>query len=129
MFFIDLLFALIFALILSAVFIMAFRRKDPWGRHFIFFVIIFLAAWAGGVWLKPIGPPLWNVYWMSFLLVGLLFAILLAGTGLPKGRSPFSTTVSEEEEEAEEKITIAILGAFFWIFLVALAVFIIVHYV
>ena len=57
MFWIDLFIALIVAVILTLVFVFVVRRRGPWESTFLFFVVVFLGAWAGGLWLKPVGPP------------------------------------------------------------------------
>ena len=61
MFLVDLLFALVVALVLTAIFAAVFRTTGPWNVWWIFALVVFLAAWAGGLWL-PFGPPLFGVY-------------------------------------------------------------------
>lgn len=41
------------------------------------FILIFLCAWAGGVWLRPFGPTLIGVFWMPFMLAGLTIAAIV----------------------------------------------------
>jgi sugar phosphate permease len=53
----DLIFALAVGLVFAAIFSLVFGRTGPWASFFVFFIIIALAAWAGGVWFKPVGPP------------------------------------------------------------------------
>lgn len=99
MFFIDLLFALVIALLLTAVFAAGFRRRGPWGIWWIFLLVIFLAAWAGGVWMTPFGPTLFDVYWLPFVFVGLVAALLLAAAAPPTTRRTYSETTPAPSEE------------------------------
>jgi hypothetical protein len=126
MFWKDFLCALLISLGLSAVFIAAFRRRGPWGA-FLFFVVVFLAAWAGGIWLPPMGPPIGGVYWLPFLIVGLIFALLLAAVVSP---TPSDTTVQllEEGEKGGEEKKSLVLGIYFWIMVFALLVLILSRY-
>ncbi len=41
------------------------------------FLFLFLAVWAGGLWLRPIGPRLWGTAWLGFMVTGLVFWIVL----------------------------------------------------
>ena len=46
----------------ECVFRSRISERGPWTSLLLFFIIIFLATWAGGVWLSPIDPPLWGAY-------------------------------------------------------------------
>jgi len=48
MFWVDVLFALSMALIFTMIFAAGLRRTGPWSSVAVFFLVIFLAAWAGG---------------------------------------------------------------------------------
>jgi len=74
----DLIFALVVGLVFAAIFSLVFRRTGPWASFFVFFVIIALASWAGGVWFRPVGPPVFGVFWIPFLIFGFIIAILMA---------------------------------------------------
>ena len=128
MFFIHLLFALSVALMLSAVFGVGLRTKGPWGSVVLFFFVIFLASWAGGVWLDPFGPFLWGHQWLPFLLAGIIFAVLLAAV-VPR-ESPESTVelVDAKERQAERKAALTSLGIFFWVLIAFLIVAVIARY-
>jgi uncharacterized membrane protein len=126
MFFIHLVFALLVGLILTAIFALIVRAKGPWTSLLAVFVLIFLASWAGGVWLLPFGSPLWGTYWLPFLVVGLIFSLLL---GALVSSSPSTVEVVEpQKEEARRKRAVLALGIFFWILVGVLIVAIIVHY-
>jgi hypothetical protein len=119
MFFVHLIFALCIALILSAVFAWGLRQKGPWASFVAFFLLIFLASWAGGVWLQPMGPFLWGYQWVPFLLVGLIFALFLAA--IPVSPESSVDLVSRKKEEEEKRAVLSAFGVF-WILIIALIV-------
>jgi len=57
MFWKHFLIALTTTLGLSAVFIAGFRKRGPWDNFLLFFAVVFLGSWAGGIWFSPLGPP------------------------------------------------------------------------
>ncbi len=129
MFLVDLVFALVIAFLLTIVFVVAFRRSGPWASLVAFFFIIFLAAWAGGIWVTPVGNTVFGVYWFPFILVGLIFALILAAAtavskrpSVPevKGESPI-----KEERLKERKA----LDVFFWSLIAVLVAVIVLGYV
>ncbi|MFP4395970.1 MAG: hypothetical protein ACLFTI_11970 [Anaerolineales bacterium] len=137
MFFAEFVFALAIALLLTGFFFVAFRYRGPWDVWWLFLVVIFLAAWAGGLWIEPIGPPLFEIYWLPFLLVGLLFALILAAAvpprpprlpGRPRApRTPRTRRAATPTTPAEEETALAV-GLFFWLMLVSLMVVILIGY-
>lgn len=118
MFFIDLLFALAVALLLTLIFAAILGTRGPWASVWVFLLVVFLAAWAGGLWITPFGPPLFDTYWLPFLLVGLIFALLLAAvTPVAPPRTRREAIAQAREEEA----AVAALTVFFWVLIIALA--------
>lgn len=121
----DLLIALAIGLLLTAIFSAALGNRGPWGLWWVFLLVVFLTAWAGGAWITPFGPPLFGAYWLPALLVGLAIALLVAAAApLPARR----VTARGTNAPAAEGAGVA-LGIFFWIFVVAMLVAIIVAYV
>ena len=96
------------------------------------FLMIFLAVWAGGVWLRPFGPTVWGIHWMVFLLVGLiivLFLIILIPRKAPRGRlETLDMLESIEKEKQLEKVAYITLSIFFWILLSLLVIAILLRY-
>ena|ERR1041385_5052155 len=105
------------ALLLTMMFATRYRSRGPMGGLGIFFLVIFLASWAGQLWIAPVGPAFLGVAWVPLFFISLLAAMLLmaASTPLPEN---FSKTKAEEIE----KVSATALGIFFWI---ALLLFII----
>jgi hypothetical protein len=127
-FLIDFLFAAVFAILLTLIFTTLFRRKGPWSRGLVFFLVVFLAAWAGGVWLLPFGPTLFGVSWLPFLIGGLFVALILAAA-LPPQMPEQPSEKRIELEKQGNTIDQKRFDAFFFILVGALLVAVILGYV
>jgi hypothetical protein len=109
------LFALAVALFLTAVFAVIGRQaKTPW-RVMVFFLVVFLGAWAGGIWITPVGSSVLGVYWLSFFAVGLVFALVLEAVAAFSVRPTGSPTSEIRKDKKEEREIESVLGVFFWI--------------
>lgn len=126
MFLFDLLAALVVAVLFTVIFSLLFRNSGPWAIGWIFLLVIFLATWAGGVWIEPFGPPIFGVYWMPFLFFGLLITFILAAA-TPR-RTPRTRTEAIEQARAEEEMA-EVFNVFFWIMIIGLVVAIIFAYI
>ncbi len=129
MIFFDFLVALVIALLLASLVFVGFRRAGPWASFLFLFLALFLATWAGGVWIMPFGRPLGGVYWLPFLMAGVVFALLLAAV-VPPDKSEETTVelVTEEEKKERERTLRRTAGLLFWTFAGVLAVAIILGY-
>jgi hypothetical protein len=74
----ELLTALVIALMVNLGLVLISRRDGRRTGVVYLFLIIFLATWAGGAWIRPFGPPIGHVHWLGFLIIGLFVALLLA---------------------------------------------------
>jgi hypothetical protein len=96
MFVIEFVFALVISMLCAAFLLpvtarSGFRTRHPEiepGSIFLTILILFLATWAGGIWLVPVGPRLWGVAWGSFVVVGLVVALVIAAVSRPDDRPP-----------------------------------------
>jgi len=128
MFLVDALFAVLIALIFT-VLLAALGRTGP-GPIFLF-LILFLLVWAGAVWMTPVGHPLWGGYWMNFVIIGLLIALLVGALAPPvrTGRAVESVDRPGPEKApprwAEASAAVSIL---FWVLAVFLVAAILGHY-
>jgi hypothetical protein len=89
---------------------MIFKRTGPYNNIFIFFILIFVGAWAIGLWLKPIGPSFYGYYWIGYLAGGILLAFIIASAGPPNtlnGKTP--DRIKQDEEFLESKKRKAII--------------------
>lgn len=126
-FLIDFLFAAVFAILLTLIFTTLFRRKGPWSRGLVFFLVVFLAAWAGGIWVVPFGPTLFGVSWLPFLIAGLFVALILAAA-IPPQMSEQPSEKKIELERGSEAIDQKRFDAFFFLLIGALLIAVILGY-
>lgn len=135
MFIWHLLLAALLGILLTSIFAVGFRRRGPWASLIVFFLVVFLITWAGGIWISPIGPVFYGVYWLPFLIVGLIIALLLAAI------VPGSMAKEMEEDEvleprAREKaleqkrqeVRESTFDLFFWLLLVVVLAAILAGY-
>ena len=130
MFFTDLMFALVLAMVLSLLLPGAFGWKRPgqeivWDNMIFLFFLIFLVAWAGGVWLPQFGPVWRGGYWLPFLLTAFFVVMLLFAVVPP---SPPRTRRQAIERATLEMAAERSLGVFFWLLVIGSGVAIMIHY-
>ena len=120
--------ALMFTLILAA-----FRGRGygDWAGVVWFFLLMFFATWALGVWFRPIGPLVWGADGLAFLVVAMIVALVVAAALAPappasrapgpaeRPAGPGPETVAAEPQR---------FGVFFWILLAAAVVAIVSAY-
>lgn len=128
--FAGILFALFYAVILTAIFSLVFKNTGPWGGFWIFFFLLFFVSLGAGEWAAPAGPVVWGYYWVPVLIAAVIFALLLAAvTPTPVGPRRFNNGAMRKKmvtdkinEEIDTAATVAVLGIFFWILLIILVV-------
>jgi hypothetical protein len=129
----ELLTALTVAFVLSALFVLANWERGHRKGAFWLFLVLFLATWAGGVWIKPFGPALWGIHWLSFLFVGVVVALILAvaqARPRPHGRQETIEMLERMRQEREmERVAWLTLTIFFWVLLLTLLIAIVIRYV
>ena len=125
---IEFLFAIVFGILLTLIFRSLFRRPGPWARGIVFFLVVFLAAWVGGVWIAPFGPALFGSYWLPFLLAGLFMALILAAA-MPRSEKPKPPKGMEEPVTRENYVPAARFDIFFYILIGGMLVAIVLGYV
>jgi len=125
MFLADVLFAMLLALLLTFLFVVVLRWRGPWPGFLAFLAVLFLATWAGGVWIRPAGPLAFGLYWVPFIITALVVALLLAAAGPPR-RSKIETI--HQVKEREQGVTLAI-NHVLWSVIAVLAILIAVAYV
>ena len=125
MFLYELVSALVIAFLFAVLFSVLFRGREAAPGFLFAFILFFLFAWAGGLWLGPFGPAVFGVYWLpGIILVVLVF--LLLGIFV----DPAPRTKQEARAELETRQAIGTLfGVFFWLLIAGLVVAIILGYV
>lgn len=120
MFLIDLVIAIAVSFLAVAIVLLTGHR-GPWHNPGILFLIVLLISWAGGIWLTPIGPALYGSYWIPYIIMAGLAALLLVNI-LPHKDKKIIRSPEErlEEEEPEDVVALFSLGVSFWIFICVL---------
>jgi hypothetical protein len=130
MWILDVGFAILVAGLLALLVRSITHRQRPadepaWPGLAFLVVILFFITWAGGIWLRPLGPVLWYVYWVPFVAVGIVAAlILIASTPRSQPRNRREALQAREEERA----LVTAFGAFFWILVAVLLIAVVVRY-
>ncbi|MBD3419106.1 MAG: hypothetical protein GF398_03205 [Chitinivibrionales bacterium] len=121
----QLFIALLVALGLTAIFSF-FLRIRPGLDMLIFFIIVFLVSWVGGLWLIPFGPYVAGVRFFPFLFFALIIAVLVAAFPRPwyRPRTRGEALRQSESQKQERKIVTGL----FWVLLVLLVLAIGVRY-
>ena len=127
MFLFHLLFVLVITILMTTIFATGFPKHRTKNVLLGFFIILFFVTWAVGIWIPPIGSPLWGVPWISFLIVGLLFTLLLVAL-TPPAKPPRSQNEATKQSEAE-KVAVSIFNIFFWILIISLSIIIAFYYI
>jgi hypothetical protein len=129
---VDWVFSLIIAGLVTLLYVSITRKAERKRGLFWLFLLIFLATWAGGIWLKPFGPTLWGVHWLAFVLIGTIVALIVAVTSPSRGPRGRQETIDMleriEEEKKLEKVTYVVLGALFWVLFLVLVSAIVARY-
>ena len=110
-------------LLITLAFTYIFRNKGPWGSFWTFFLVILLAVLAADLWIEPMGPYYRDVYWLPPLVIGVLFALILAAAS--PGKSERKRVDQAGEEYKGDRIAFIALGIFFWFLLILLAVLVV----
>lgn len=142
---IDLIFAVIVALLISLLLagVMGWRhpRTAGAGPAMLFlFLLLLVVVWAGGAWSRPYGPPMWGGYWLPYLVIGLFVALVLLAIGaagatetksrpLPRTAAQAEPTATDAEEEAVAVGLAGIFTVFFWVLLILGVLAIILRYI
>jgi hypothetical protein len=125
MFLTELLIALFMAMLFTLIFAIGLKRTGPWASIWIFFMVIFLATWAGGLWINPVGPVFLGIYWLPILFFSFIIAVLLASAVPPERPEPKVETISQVKHK---EAIVKDYDAFLWILLISLLLMIILGY-
>jgi len=110
--------AFLVAVLVTVFFSVVLGTKGPWGALWLVFITIFLATWAAHLWINPFGPLILGVSVIPILVVGLIFAFMLAATSLPP---PGKRNVPPQDSRAAtEEPPVSVVGIFFWVLLIIL---------
>ena len=132
MFWTELLLALAIAIILTLILVPMLGWRTSAGRRFSgavlsIFGVIFLASWAAGVWVTPVGPMMTGVAVLPFLIMGVITALLVLTLAPPRTKTSANFEEAAQREQAREEADLALSG-FFWLLFIGLAILIGVSY-
>lgn len=125
---INLLFVLTVSFAIGAMFSIGLRGRSQWAGTIWFLLILFFGTWALGAWMRPMGPPAWDVYWVPYVVAAAVIALLLAAATpvppKPSGQTPVGEVQPSDEKTAQtrQRATRAVetLSIFFWLLLAIL---------
>ena len=96
------------------------------------FMVIFLTTWAGGIWLRPLGPSVLGIHWLNFLMAGVVVTLIIEVYGshhVPRGRQEtLEMLANVEREKKMEEVAYVTLTVFLWVLVAVLAGLIVVRY-
>jgi len=119
MFIADLFVALIFGLVIVSIITRVLGTRGPWDNFLWFFLVVSLFAWAGGVWLLPIGPRWGGVGWVPIIFMGFLVSLLLTAASPRTSRKRLAAK-EQAIADAESK---ADVDTIFWVLIICLLIF------
>jgi hypothetical protein len=129
MIFWDVLLAFLIGILFTAGFVAIVRRRVAWLDLFALFLVFFLGAWMGSVWIVPVGPVVLGSRIVPLLLITLIIALLVIARMQPLGiRRPRTRGEALRQADAGRAIATA-TNAFFWELVVFLAIAVVAGYV
>ncbi|MCA1764191.1 MAG: hypothetical protein LC664_14545 [Flavobacteriales bacterium] len=105
----EVLAVILIALVVGSLFYYGFRRRGPWGSYWTFILVVFLILLLFDVYTEPMGPIYYGIPWIDLIIIGLLFAFLLAASG-----SRYPRHRDAETDPAEKSRDAVAIGFFFW---------------
>lgn len=119
-------FALLVGVVFTVVFYLGMGRIGPWSSFVVYFLIVTLAAWAGGKWLPGLDLPVVKIHWLTFVISGFIFAFLLFATELHRRSRNGNNNIKEEKVSVEKEAVFR----FLWrVTLVALTMAVVLAYI
>jgi hypothetical protein len=126
---VESVFALAVAIFLTMVFAVVGRRAKSRLWVIVFFLLVFFSAWAGGIWITPFGPSILGVFWLSYFVVGLIFALALEAVAAFHSRPVRPGSAEIRMDEKEEQEIKRVLNMFIWILLLTFIIAIVLGYI
>jgi uncharacterized membrane protein len=122
----DFLIALVIALFFTIVLVVSGQKHRSWKRIITIFLIMLFASWAGGVWITPVGPAFLGIYWVSFLIVALILALIMETIS---ALHAVPEDIDKRETRKKEESLEILISASFLILLIVFMIVIIIGYI
>ena len=122
--------ALLIAIVLTAAFVWGFKIRGAWGNGLAFFAVVFLASWAAGTWVRPLGEAVPQaIPWFTQLVIGLIVALLMSSSVPSWSRKPRAagTAAATGVQVERRSPPVSLLTPAYWVALVVLFIAIIVR--
>jgi hypothetical protein len=119
---IDLLFVFVIASLLTLVFAAGFKKHRRSDTLTVVFMLIFLSAWAGALWIVPVTPVSKYAALGVSIAVGFLVMLLVAAL------LPTSVKRRKQTPGLRKQPAVAVFNMFVWLCLVMLATSIAIVY-
>ncbi len=111
----NFIFSLVYAVVITAVFTLIFKKNGPWDGFWLLFILVVLASIGAGRWVTPIGPVAWGFHWLPGLIAAIIFALLVAAATPDPG--------AKRKGKADEQTEVNALAVnFFFIILIVILV-------
>jgi hypothetical protein len=123
--FIEFVVVMVASGLVALLFMTGFDRVGPWGVVCTF-LALFFTTWAIGAWTGPLGPSVWNVHWMPYLIAAAIMGALLYLV-IPPAEGA-DTEQAGNRERIGMAIVLAIAGGF-WLLLIVSVLAIVLRYV
>lgn len=106
------------------------RAPGPLQGAVFLFVLLLLSIWAFGAWFYPIGPEVFGVAWVGFVMAGILLAVLFAalGTVSPQVRKPKRQEMEPSHRDPQTIAVALAMGIFFYFAVAVLLIAVLVRY-
>ena len=133
MFIAELLASVLFAILASTLSVYLLRLSGVRMATFWLFMLVLLATWAGGVWLRPMGPGVGGISLMSFVIAAALAVLLVLAVArrpTPHNRRETIAFLQQEQRKKEmQAVTTLSLNLLFYFLLILFTVAIVAHYI
>ncbi len=127
--------SILIAFVFSVFLVSVVRWRKPgatgiWSTLLFLFTFLFLVIWAGGIWLVPFGPRIFNIYWLPFIVSAITFSLIIITLIPPQtgGRPTIKLVKTNEKKKNDSSNSELALGIFFWFLIFALLAVIILRY-
>ena len=92
-----------------------------------FFFVVFLATWAGGLWIQPVGPVMWGVSLTAFIMVGTIVALIMAASlPTPRHRTGHAPRTGGPIDSIHQE---SFLNVFLWVTILTLVAAIVFRFI
>ncbi len=132
MFIVELLASVVFAVMASTLSVYLLKQSGVRMATAWLFTLVVLATWAGGIWIRPMGPDIGGLFLLPFMVAaGLAVLIVMAVARRPGPRNRRETIAILEHERRKkdmQAVTTLSLNLLFYFLVILFTIAIIVHY-